>query len=317
MASIEEILPIEDRQVWVTAFWGFAPEESGLIGFTRPKDRDDFFDKCRDGDLVLIYGANSSEVARRDVARALGFLEIRKRKIEPHEKMSDTHLAWKKEVGKQDSWNYCLEASRAWRVDQEIAIKNIIKTNQNIAVRGALLESQERDSALALTVTQVNVYGEPPVTETASIKMQKAFKGPKGLPAIFDSRTSERTDGIHYVYMLVARGPVAMVLDMSEEELKGRKLVKVGYSKNPEQRCKDFNDALPDSFAFRWELAPKVFEFENGELARNAEKNIHERLCKISAYQGKEFFLGDINKIINELHLGAGEPVIYGRTIKR
>ena len=53
-------ITLEDRQVWVRAFYGFNPEEAGYIGFTHEAQREDMLTKMNDGDFVLIYGAVDS-----------------------------------------------------------------------------------------------------------------------------------------------------------------------------------------------------------------------------------------------------------------
>lgn len=315
METLAETLDIADRQLWTTAFWGFQPENSGTIGFTDENDRDRFFNECRDGDLVLIYGASSPEVNPKD-RRALGFLEIRKQKTFD-ERMSVAHREWKVKKGKADSWKYGLPISRAWKIVQTIPMRSITDTNIDVAVRGKLLEGQERDTALALRVVPTNVYGEEPVIEIGEpIQMNRAIKGPKGFQPTFGTFEGERVDGVHYLYMMIASGPVATVLGLTPEVLGKRKLVKIGYSKNPPKRCKTFNDALPNTFTFRWTLHPDHVEFPNGQAARDAEKAVHDRVRTFSEYLGGEFFLGDFNKIHMEFYLNSGGSKIVGRTIR-
>ncbi|WP_353189076.1 hypothetical protein [Pseudomonas sp.] len=160
LSSEAEYLSLEDRQLWVTAFWGFRPQDAAFVGFSREGDRDRFFDLCKDGDLVLIYGTTDAEVQPEDRKRALGFLEIKKEKLRDAERMSENHREWKRSRGLDESWTYGVRVVRAWEIVQSITIKHITATDINVAVRGVILDGQERKTALSLSVREVNVYGE-------------------------------------------------------------------------------------------------------------------------------------------------------------
>ncbi len=65
MTAINQILASDGRpfqRVWIKAFWGFDPENEGFLGFTREGDRTRLFAQHRAGDLVLIYGSQTTVI---------------------------------------------------------------------------------------------------------------------------------------------------------------------------------------------------------------------------------------------------------------
>lgn len=76
--------------VWLTGFWGFDPEEEGILGFTDPRDRDRLFSLIGERQLVCIYGAASPETDSKLVHHLLGVLEVERTPIDSWSKMSES-----------------------------------------------------------------------------------------------------------------------------------------------------------------------------------------------------------------------------------
>jgi hypothetical protein len=64
------------HEIWLRSFYGFSPEDDGYIGWTNEADRDRMLGLVSDGDLFMIYGASSSETAKAQRNRVLGFLQV-------------------------------------------------------------------------------------------------------------------------------------------------------------------------------------------------------------------------------------------------
>jgi hypothetical protein len=79
----------------------------------------------------------------------------------------------KRTRGWEDKWTYAMPVVRAWRVDEPILLERIAsktyrpEAGQAIALWSPPLLSEEVDLALKIKVTEVSVFGEPPLPETA------------------------------------------------------------------------------------------------------------------------------------------------------
>lgn len=144
------------RRVWLRAFWGFGPEDGGYLGFTNEGNRDRFIREYRDGDLVLIYGADQEQTRPDQRRQLLGFLEVEPVPITDTERSSEVERHRKVENGWQERWTYAVPVKRAWRVNRKIEAHNLARTTfatHNpvlIASRCELLTPEEAERALAL-----------------------------------------------------------------------------------------------------------------------------------------------------------------------
>lgn len=106
----------QDRQVWLRAFYGFSPEETGYIGFTREADRTTMLERMRDGDLVLVYGAEEDLTDPDQQSQALGFLEVTRESCTDKERSTPSALEWKVSHDFGDRWTFGIRVRRAWRI---------------------------------------------------------------------------------------------------------------------------------------------------------------------------------------------------------
>lgn len=287
-------------RVWLKAFWGFDPGNEGYVGFTRAGDRDSFIAEARKGDLVLIYGANSRETALKDKRQALGFLEVDPIPITDRERISTGALKRKLEHGWRDRWTFAVPVIRAWRVKRPIEVKYlapityIARNARVIAARGSLMTPEEARNALGLPVSQVSVFGEPPLAdnELPEFALQSIFHPSRGINPAFGVRSSEYEDGVHFLYMLRMSGEPEAILDRPPGSLHEKVIIKVGYSRDPGQRQNDLNAALPPAGRLRWNLVYKSQAFADGQSAKNAEDEMKARFDRLFDSLGGEFYLG-------------------------
>lgn len=68
---------VETPRVWITSFWGFDPENEGYLGFTYEGNRSWFLDNWREGDLILIYGADAPKTEPETGERLVDPLDLR------------------------------------------------------------------------------------------------------------------------------------------------------------------------------------------------------------------------------------------------
>jgi hypothetical protein len=219
-------------RVWLKAFWGFDPANEGYLGFTKPGDRRRFLEEANDKDLVLIYGADAAETASEDRRQALGFLEIERIPITDRERMSQAGLQRKLSHGWVNRWTNAVPVRRAWRVNRRIEVKHLAPITYRhdrarvIASRGELLTSVEAAKALKLPVSQVNVFGEPPLALDASeFQLESVFHSSRGIPPTFGPRAFNVEDGEHFLYMLQLEGRVSALINRSSDSLLNKVVV--------------------------------------------------------------------------------------------
>ena len=230
----------EGKQVWLRAFYGFGPEESGYIGFTRETDRDKMIEKMNDGDIVLIYGAVES-LTDADLRRqALGFLEVKLERCRDTERQDESRRIWKQENGFADRWTYGIKVVRAWRIRNRVRIDTIApiayenKNRFERTTRAILLEPSERKLALNHPVHQVNVYGEPRIAEN-DLKhgvMKNILKPSQGISPNYGSREARYEDGENHLYLMKFTGDAEVLLGAAGDHV-GKTLVKIGRSNDP------------------------------------------------------------------------------------
>lgn len=292
----------EIKRVWIKAFFGFGPEEWGVLGFTKPGDRESFLQEFRKGDLVLIYGSSSKETTKRERKLALGFIEIDPVRINDSEKMSAEARQNKIAKGWGNRWTYGVPIRRAWRITRQIEIKHIAKLTytrnkaRRIASRGEVLTPEEMEFALKLPVVPCNVFGEKPVTKGGAqqLEMEAAFKPSRGVTPAFGERTSTYVDGETFLYMMAAQGDVPAFLKRSREKVDGKSLVKIGITNNLAERCKQLNSGFPPASEFKWVLRlTSQKPFKSAKDAKTAEDHLKKVLEKDFESMGGEFFLGE------------------------
>ena len=314
-----------DRQIWLRAFYGFDPENSGFIGFTLKKDRETMFSQMRDGDLVLIYGADD-EITRADAkSQALGFLEVELERCDARARMSDEAWAWRVEHGFEERWGYAIKVRRAWRINNGVHIRTIAPTSYQNRFRfdrtnrAKLLELHEVKRALSHTVRQANVYGEPPVAEEEAQRGQMAriLRPSRGVPPKPGKRTANYEDGENHLYLMLLTAKAGALLG-PRHRFADYALAKVGRSNDPKRRLGEINSGFPESAEFRWSLS-RMQKFETAELAHELEQKLITEFAGRFQSQGGEFFTGVENNLIREFdsfctrHL----PAILGATVRR
>ncbi|MCC6719493.1 MAG: GIY-YIG nuclease family protein [Acetobacteraceae bacterium] len=300
-ANLSESWQMEPiRRVWLKAFWGLDPANEGYLGFTRPGDQERFIAEGRTGDLVLIYGAASEHTVLTDRHRVLGFLEVELVPIRDVDRMSPTGRDRKVSNGWHNRWTYAVPVRRAWKVEREIEVRHIAPetyTSQRarvIASRGELLTPSDTERALALPVSPLNVFGEPPITNSSAppSTIAEVFRPSRGVTPSFGKREAEYEDGEHYLYILKAEGCVPALLGREPHQLAGRSLVKVGFSNHPDRRCNEHNSTLPPASKFKWRLVVKSRAYPDGQAAKVGEDNLKMVFENHFESLGGEFFLG-------------------------
>ena len=197
--------------VWLTGFWGFDPENEGILGFTDPRDRDRLFSMVGDRQLVCIYGAASPETDSKQVHHLLGVLEVECTPIDSWSKMSDIAKDRNIRLGRQEKWRHAMPVRRAWRTNHTLDVNQVFpksydpKNGRYIARFGTWLMPHEARWLLEkVPFVETDVFGEhsvqvagPSGPESGSIA---AFLKPsRGIFGSFGNRQYEVQDKPHEV----------------------------------------------------------------------------------------------------------------------
>lgn len=156
--------------IWLRSFFGFGPEEDGYIGWTQEAGRNHVMRNIAPGDLMMIYGAGSGHTDPSQKLRILGFLQVDPQPIRDIDKASAKGIERKKANGWEDKWTHGLPVRRAWRVDTPARLDQIAdktyrpEKGRAIAAWSPAIEPEEMKKAIGLKVTEVPVFGEPPLT---------------------------------------------------------------------------------------------------------------------------------------------------------
>lgn len=281
-------------RVWITAFWGFDPENDGYLGFTVEGNRRWFLENWREGDLVLIYGADAPTTAPEQRHQALGFLEIEPTLIKDIDRMSPIGIQRKIDNDWKERWTFATPVIRAARITRRISIDHIASKTLTpayariIASRGILLSPGEAEKALALPVRLSNVFGQPALPLD---QLQTEFAPSRGIDPVFGDFILKRSDGEHFLYALLLTCDVARMLNRRPFEVRDKLIMKVGYSNDPTRRCVELNSALPPAMQVRWKPEFISRAFSTGQSAKDAEDGLKAHLARVGESLGNEFYL--------------------------
>jgi hypothetical protein len=296
--------PVKLPRIWLRSFYWFSPEEDGFIGWTSSGRRDRMLALVEDGDLFMIYGAASSETQISSRNKILGFLQIEKKAILDTEKASETSKKIKRDKGWEQKWTYALPVVRAWRADESILLERIAtetyqaEQGQAIASWSPPLNADEVERALRIKVTEVNVFGEPPLTNPiiTNTPIEKAFEPSRGFPASFGKRAFVREDGPVILYLARFENDGFALLGRPKPHNDKSVLMKIGISKDLDRRCKELNSGFPPASTRNWFMALQSVPYINYLEAEAAEQSFKNEASKKLQSQGGEFFFGDWTK---------------------
>lgn len=304
--------------VWLRAFWGFAPWEDGYVGWTRRADRDKVLEAAAPGDLVVIYGADAAETQAADRRQVLGVLQIEPEPIMDADKSSEAALREKRDRGWADRWTHGLPVRRAWRIERRIELRHLATETYTpsrarvIASQGARLTEAETRTILQLPVTEVPVFGEPPLHEAAppTLALREALAPSRGVEPSFGTRTSLHEDGSNKLYLARFGGNAAALLGRPASALHGRSLVKAGFSNDPKRREGELNSGLPPAAVGRWRMWRLSAPYPSGASAKAAEDELKAALGLAVESLGGEFFLGREDAISSAFHAIPGVAAV-------
>ncbi len=294
-------LPVKPRHIWLRAFYGFSPEDDGYIGWTEEGPRDRMLGLIEDGDLFMIYGAVSSETNRAHRNRVLGFLQVEARAIRDIDKASTVGINRKRARGWKDNWTHAIPVVRAWRVDEPILLERVApqtyrpEAGQAIAVWSPPLLPEEVERAFRIKVTEVSVFGEPPIASTGLEKtpLGQVFRPSRAFPGSFGERTATYEDGPTRLYLARFEGDGFALLGQAKPQFDKSALVKIGVSNDVNRRLLELNAGFPPAAIGKWTMQLVSEAYDGRQAAEAAEQVFKDGAEKQLQSLGGEFFRGD------------------------
>ncbi len=286
--------------VWLTGFWGFSPEEEGILGFTDERDRTRFLGLMGERQLVCIYGAASPNTDRRIVHQLLGILDLERTPIDSWDKMSEHAKKRNISLGFQRKWRFAMPARRAWRTSHNLDVKQIFPRSYDpangryIARFGTWLDKAEAKWLLErVPFVETSVFGEPPLSATVSTApaaMETRFHPSRAVLGGFGTRSFEVRDRPHCLYL--AHFPAHPELMAGRHIEKGTSVVKIGITGDIKIRLKALNLSFAPSALVEWKIL-RTANFADREQAAAAEQKFKDKA--LSGFGGvslgKEFFV--------------------------
>lgn len=302
--------------VWLTSMWGFDPEIWGFLGFTEESDQRWFLERSKPGALVAVYVTTGPKAPPELRGKLVGILEIGARRGRGQDFMPGDHFAAKeRDPSERNRWNNAIEVTRAWRVvpGQEPEIELLLPRTlgpskgegnhrRMIGRRGRRVDISELNKLKSLPVVETPVYRGRRTLDPDPCLLGEKLKTSRAVPRSTSPYSVDEEDGPKHLYILRLKGNLANFLDKTKDELVGMEVIKVGYSKAPDLRCRAFNKALPRC-AFEWE----VWKTENGDpphanwrIAQDGEDAMKAKLADLGAEPlGGEFFLASSGAALN------------------
>jgi len=148
--------------------------------------------------------------------------------------------------------------------------------------------------------TQINVFGEPPVTADAHSEqtMEKFLKPSAGVWGGFGNRNFQVQDKPHHLYLAQFKKSPELLAGARLE--RGQGVIKIGISGNLKNRLKALNLSFPETASISWGLI-RTAEFPDRDSAGEKEtlfKNLS--IEKFGAKSlGREFFIMDLDRAEN------------------
>jgi T5orf172 domain len=208
----------------------------------------------------------------------------------------------KQSNGWRDKWTWAIPVVRAWRADESILLERIApetyrpEAGQAIAVWSPPLLPAEVDLALKVKVTEVSVFGEPPIPGTAVVaaQLKQAFEPSRAFPGSFGERTSTYEDGPTFLYLARFEGDAWALLGRARPLGDKTSLVKIGVSNDLKRRLSELNGGFPPASIGKWSMQLKSEpSYEGRAAAESAEQTFKDNAKTRLRSLGGEFFQGD------------------------
>lgn len=302
-----DIIPFDERDVWLTSFWGYDPKNWGCIGFADSNRREKFISQTTSGALVCIY-VTKAEGGIELGGRVAGVLEVSHSRGDLTEFISGTEQQKRaSNLYTRNKWSFALKVTRAWEIveEEKPLVEGIFPTTykssnaQYIGSNGVPIDDTEVSTLKKLTVREVQVYKGGRVSDSSVQTFENALKPSSAIMPATEPYFVGEIDGPKYIYILRLTGELSDWFSDSSMDLEDKELIKVGFSKSPRDRCRQIQSSYPKG-QFTWEVLfpnpiPDVPPYANAITAIKGEDAMKAKLETLSeaCSLGGEFYLID------------------------
>lgn len=291
----------EPPDVWLTSYYGFAPEEWGFLGFTLERWRKRFLRESRPGALVVIYGAMGSKPEEQ--GRVLGIQQQSHVIGAKWDFLSSARIGEERDDPvRAEKWAYAVKVHRAWRIPAEAqpTVQALFPDTytsgraQVIGAQGMRVTPAEAKSLLKLPLIEVEVCHGPEIEAFIPGPAAAVLAPTRAGPVSQSPYVVREAEGPKHLYVLELTGNANHFLGKAAGD---KLIVKVGMSSSPSTRCDAHNKALPKG-AFRWEVRSSTFKdgrgtYPSSRPALAGEKAMKTFLHLEATSLDGEFFLAD------------------------
>lgn len=309
--SVPELAPTSDRlpggrDVWLTSFWGFDPANWACIGFADEAKRSRYVKLSKPDALVAIY-VTKGKGPEKMRGKVVGVLEVSHHIGHAKEFISGDRWAEKeRDPDSRGKWLFAVQAVRAWRIVEEDwkPVERLFPTTygsahaEYIGSSGVQVSPAEVEHLFQLDVYEVPVYGQGRRVNGAIQTLETALSPSHAIAPATEPYWVGETDGPKHLYVLELQGDTAAYLGRSADNVDGRSIIKVGFSRSPSARRDQIQSAYPNG-QFKWSVRfptviPDVAPYPNARIAIVGEDAMKKRLVDEGAeVLGGEFFLAE------------------------
>tara|TARA_B100000678_G_scaffold290613_1_gene303992 strand:- start:2045 stop:3229 length:1185 start_codon:yes stop_codon:yes gene_type:complete len=285
--------------VWLTSFYGYDPENWGMLAFGSESDRAKFIRESEPGALIVVYG--TKDLGTDEAGKVLGVQQV-SHLVGPSEQFTSP-AAWalkQSEASDRHRWLFGVQATRAWYIvpEERPDIEAFADTTWSKSAARAIgryckrMTKAEARKILKLEMFECSVYGGRQIDVPAFQKGRNALKPSRPGPVSQSGFHVAESEGPKHLYMLELKGEA--IGSFVNGNLGKNRIVKVGFSKSPEARSQCFNRALPgDQFA--WVVSRSTHDegiapYPSSHHAKAGEQAMVQYLDDHSTSLGGEFF---------------------------
>lgn len=295
----------DDTSVLFTSYWGWRPKTWAAVGWSNDRGkthRDHLLEELTDPFITVVYVTQDPDgLDRHLVGKVAGFY------LMSHECGHRDQFTHPTQHGRHpEKWVHSLRALRAFSyisdplpIAREI-VPEVSKAGQSIASWGRVLSDPGQIQRLRevpwqeVALYRPDMPADPlddPATGTGYVQAGPAASQPY--------MVSPNALGLgRKLYIFVLHGDTDAYLGKASD---GRRIIKIGLSIQPEDRCSQFQRAMPQG-AYNWRVErPNVadsvhagFPFKAAVAGENAMK---EYLASCADHLGGEFYLASPEQI--------------------
>jgi hypothetical protein len=250
-------------RVFVTSVWGFEPDKWAGQGFSNAGTRDKLIREYQPEDYLLLVATFGPEAKVEERGMLLGLTTLGSKAL-PTEHIVEPNMYRESRFQNNGAikWPYSVPFNKAWYFETPLLSRRKLlprlqneKLGMKIGTGFELLTNEEADLVLKLPKNEaLSVYKSNEMLEQEELQksISKQKNGRNGPLPSFTKSLLEIEYSPASVYRLEFIGDLSTSLGVDRHKLAGKKLFKIGWSIDPENRKNTINNFMPNSEIFGW-----------------------------------------------------------------